>query len=448
MHHKSNVFPLFVQFATMIENQFSRKIKNFYSDNGGEFIKLRSILTAHGISHFTTAPHTPQQNGTVERRYRHIVGTGMALLHHASAPSIYWTYALATTVYLSNRLPTLLHSRQSPFEILFGRVPDYHKLRTFGCQCYPWLVPYRTNKFQSKSYPCIFLGYSNTQHAFQCLHLKTGKIYLLRHVTFDERIFPFTKASFSAPQPVAFSCPAPSPPAPVPPFCMVPLDNSTLIFIRPEATASVTLTPTPGMTSSSSSSATQLCSSASPLPVEPVLPTRTHSMVTRAQNTIFYPKQLSVTTKHPLALPLEPTYVSQALKDPRWRQAMTDEFIALVSHDTWHLVPRPSASNLIGCKWVFRIKRNPDGTVDRFKTRLVAKGFNQRPGVDYTETFSPVIKPTTIRLILSIALSNNWPLKQLDVNNAFLHGQLTEQVFMHQLVGFINTTYPHHVCSL
>ena len=100
----------------------------------------------------------------------------MALLHHASAPSTYWTYALATTVYLINRLPTILHSRQSPFEVLFGRVPDYNKLRTFGCQCYPWLVPYRANKFQSKSHLCVFLGYSLTQHAFQCLNLQTDKI--------------------------------------------------------------------------------------------------------------------------------------------------------------------------------------------------------------------------------------------------------------------------------
>jgi histone deacetylase 1/2 len=375
-----------------------------------------------------------------------IIDTGMALLHHASAPSTYWTYALATTVYLINRLLTILHSRQSLFEVLFGRVSDYKKLRTFGYQCYPWLVPYRANKFQSKSQPCVFLGYSLTQHAFQCLNIHTGKIYLSRHVTFDESIFPFKLAPPSVDPPSATQCQTSSPPSPVPPVCMVPLETPITIPLVHDGAATVPPSPTPGMPSSSPLNNSS--SSVSPLPAAPALPGRTHPMVTRAQNNIFYPKQLSVTTKHPLDPPLEPTCVSQALKDPKWCKAMATEFTALVSHDTWRLVPRPSSTNLIGCKWVFMIKRHPDGTVDRFKARLVAKRFNQRPGVDYTETFSPVIKPTTIHLILSVALSHNWSLKQLDVNNAFLHGQLNKQVFMHQLAGFIDQSHPHHVCSL
>lgn len=98
--------------------------------------------------------------------------------------------------------------------------------------------------------------------------------------------------------------------------------------------------------------------------------------------------------------------------------------------------------------WLFRTKFNPDGTVDKHKTRLVAKGNHQRPGIDYHETFSPVIKSPTIRLLLGQALKYDWPVKQLDINNAFLQGTLTETVYMKQLSGFVDRDKPNHVCKL
>ena len=127
---------------------------------------------------------------------------------------------------------------------------------------------------------------------------------------------------------------------------------------------------------------------------------------------------------------------------------MNDEFDALLRNGTWTLVPPSPTMNIVGCKWVFRIKTNADGTINRYKARLVAKGFHQKPGVDFGETYSPMVKPTTIRTVLSIAISFGWTIHQLDVQNAFLHGSLSEDVYMAQPLGFIHPTYPHHVCKL
>jgi histone deacetylase 1/2 len=147
---------------------------------------------------------------------------------------------------------------------------------------------------------------------------------------------------------------------------------------------------------------------------------------TRSQSGIFCPKKF--TDGHirwcNLCSTGEPEHLEEALGHDRWRGAMDEEISALKANHTWHLVPRPQGINVIDCKWVYKMKRRSDGTVDRYKARLVAKGFKQRYGIDYEDTFSPVVKPATIRLILSLAVSQNWEMRQLDVKNAFLHGVL------------------------
>ncbi|RVW30525.1 Retrovirus-related Pol polyprotein from transposon RE2 [Vitis vinifera] len=175
---------------------------------------------------------------------------------------------------------------------------------------------------------------------------------------------------------------------------------------------------------------------------------RIHTMTTRSMNNIHKPKQFNSVTKHPLLPTIEPTCVGQALREPHWRHAMSDELTTLMRHGTWDLVSPPKNCNPIGYKWVFRVKRNSDSSVDCFKARLVAKGFNQREGLDYKETFSPVVKPTTIRTVLIVAVMQGWSLRQLDVNNAFLHGDLTETVYMTQPPGFKDVNKPNHVCRL
>ena len=109
---------------------------------------------------------------------------------------------------------------------------------------------------------------------------------------------------------------------------------------------------------------------------------------------------------------------------------MDEEFVALIKNRTWHLVPPARGRNIIDCKWVYKVKRKSDGTINRYKARLVAKGFKQRYGIDYEDTFSPVVKATTIRLILLVSISTNCCLQHLAVKNSFLPCVLEQEVFM------------------
>ncbi|WMV40073.1 hypothetical protein MTR67_033458 [Solanum verrucosum] len=179
--------------------------------------------------------------------------------------------------------------------------------------------------------------------------------------------------------------------------------------------------------------------------------TSRHHMVIRSKTNSLKPKAL-ITSRH--SLPLDPyhtpkpTTYHQASKFPEWHHAMQIEFLALIRNKTWTLVPLPSNSNIVGCKWVYRIKRKVDGSIERHKARLVAKGFHQEEGVVYFDTFSPVVKPTTVRLILSLAVTNKWSVRQLDINNAFLNDDFFDQVFMEQPKGFVDLHRPHFVCKL
>lgn len=137
-----------------------------------------------------------------------------------------------------------------------------------------------------------------------------------------------------------------------------------------------------------------------------------------------------------------------ALKDPNWRAAMVAEFDALQRNRTWRLVDRPPGTNIVSGKWVFKHKLNPEGTLERYKARWVVRGFTQRAGINFDETFTPVVKPATIRTVLTIAASRRWSTKQLDVSSAFLHGHLKEHVLCQQPTGFVDAERPSAVCLL
>ena len=127
---------------------------------------------------------------------------------------------------------------------------------------------------------------------------------------------------------------------------------------------------------------------------------------------------------------------------------MDAEFQSLKKQNTWSLVPLPPHKNVVTCKWVYKLKRHSDGFIARYKARLVARGYLQQHGMDYDETFSLVVKPATVRILLALAVQFGRELRQLDVSNVFLHGVLKEEVYMAQPQGYVGPAFPKHVCLL
>ena len=345
---KSGVSTIFPLLKKVVENRFQKTIKTLYSDNGGEFIALKSYLSLHGISHYTTAPHTHQQNGVSERRHRHLVETGLTLLHDANLDFSYWPYAFQTASYLINRQPTPLLHGKSPLEVLFGQPPNYLKFKKFGCICYPFTRPYNSNKMQPKSQTCIFLGYSLTQNEYKCFEPTTKKFFTSRHVLFDEHKYFFRPSipvssssshttsesqtwlplplvpSMSVLSPSNLTCQHQEGPLAIVTSSSGNLDNSsdhsTLpCFQNPtlHPPSSPDLLPAAMPNSSPSPSATNSSFPPilphSPHPILPATPEpsyRIHSMTTRSMNQIFKPEQLNTISKYPFPQTIEPTSVS------------------------------------------------------------------------------------------------------------------------------------------
>ncbi|KAJ9558528.1 hypothetical protein OSB04_013142 [Centaurea solstitialis] len=345
---------------------------------------------------------------------------------------------ISHSVYLINRLPSRVSSNKSPYEHVFKRKPDYSFLRVFGCQCFPYLRPYNRHKIDFRSTPCVFLGYSPVHHGYRCFDPSTERIYIARHVRFNEHVFPYhpptpTQSPSRSDSPYISIFPNPPPGFPTepnspPPSPTVPLPQPEPTSPPPSSTTtSATLpttptpespNPTPGPSSEPNSIPTQPPPAPRPRPP---------NLRPNPKQTTRYDPAAYTTTTTP-TLPVEPTSFTVANKYIEWRQAMADELAALHRNGT--------------------LKTDQDGKISRYKARLVAKGFHQQHGVDYHETFSPVIKPATIRTVLSLAVTNKWSLRQLDIQTAFLHGDLQETVYMRQPPGFVDPDRPDYVCLL
>ena len=373
-------------------------------------------------------------------------------------------------------MPTAVIQNESPYRKLFGKDPNYLKLRLFGCASYPWLRPYKNNKLDASSAACVFVGYSLSQSAYLCLEKSTGRVYVSHHVVFDESTFPFkttvsqSHAHDDQPEPSPAYYPSTivpthtlvsaPPPGPLPEALHLPTPASPLPQTEPRqqppnlaplttSTSSAPTLPPAATATPPDTLPTHPTPNTSLTPSQPTInpPPNNHPMRTRGKNKITKPNQkYSYTTSK--TKPTIPKTVAEALRDPNWRNSIVEEINTQICNGTHELVPPEAYQNVVGCKWIFTLKYNPDGSLARYKARLVARGFHQQLGRDFTDTLSPVIKSTTVRSVIQLAVNHDWNIRQIDVNNAFLQGRLTDEVYVKQLPGFVDRDRPTYVCRL
>ncbi|KAL2237830.1 UNVERIFIED_CONTAM: Retrovirus-related Pol polyprotein from transposon RE1 [Sesamum indicum] len=264
-------------------------------------------------------------------------------------------------------------------------------------------------KFEPRALKCVFLGYVHGTKGYKVMEMNTGKIHISRDIIFHETTFPFSKFKEYDSDIV---CPLPA----------------ISELIEDQDSNEPSHTPTD-------------------LNQEPKTITETHRRSTRLTRKPAWMNDYEcynidefinfhMTHEHAcfveyLSNMQEPRDFKQAQEKIEWRKAMQEEIDALEKSRTWKVTDLPPNRRTIGCKWLYKVKLNPDGSIDIYKARLVAKGYSQVEGEDYSDCFAPVAKSVTVRIFLAVAVGKGWPMHHLDVNNAFLHGTIDEDIYIY-----------------
>ncbi|KAL2236583.1 UNVERIFIED_CONTAM: Retrovirus-related Pol polyprotein from transposon RE1 [Sesamum indicum] len=380
----------------MVRTQFESKVKVLRSDNGSEFTSgvFQYLLHSLGILHKRSCPHTPQQNGVVERKHRHILDVARALLFQAHLPSTFWGESILAATHLINKLPTHVLKWQSPYEVLHHKLPSYSNLRVFGCLCFTSNTSPSKHKFDARARKCVFLGYSHMHKGYKVLDLESNLLFHSRDVVFHEDIFPYN--------------------SPLPTSVHTPPASATIYLDDDSDTHQDCPSPTPSVISPSSPLPT--AGSTSPQPpnstlVPPYIPP---------------PRRSLRSTQKPAWLAnYEPRCYLEASKDAKWVNALNEEITALEANHTWDLVPLPPGKRAIGYRWVFMLKLNPNGSVQCPKACLVGKGYNQIEGVDVFDSFSPVAKTVTVRIFFAMVVARGDSTAEIAALKDYLHSLFT-----------------------
>ncbi|KAK0577895.1 hypothetical protein LWI29_001967 [Acer saccharum] len=395
MRHKSDAFDMFKAFKAEVENQLKKHIKILRSDRGGEYLsgEFQQYLIDNGIVSQFSAPGTPQQNGVAERRNRTLLDMVRSMLSYSTLPISFWGYALQTAIYILNDVPSKFVPK-TPHELWTGRKPSLQHLRIFGCPAH--VLKGKTEKMESRSETCIFVGYPKETKGYYFNSPSDLKVFVSTNAKFLEKDYMND---------------------------FVPRSRIVLNEMSGDTIPREVTQPNPIV----SSDPTQ--------DQQPTIHRRSGRVRTQPERYIGLGESVENLLDDD-----DPYTYKEAMEDVdsrHWQKAMQSEIESMFDNKVWSLVDLPKGIKPIGCKWVYKRKRGMDGNVETFKARLVAKGYTQKEGIDYEETFSPVAMLKSIRILLSIAASLDLEIWQMDVKTAFLNGSLDESIYMMQPEGFI-----------
>ncbi|KAK9024881.1 hypothetical protein V6N11_064787 [Hibiscus sabdariffa] len=408
MRHKSEALEKFKEFKNEVQNQHGKSIKALRSDRGGEYLSqdFDELLKECGIVSQLTPPGTPQWNGVSERRNRTLLDMVRSMMSHTDLPTSFWGYALETTAFTLNRVPSK-SVQKTPHEMWTERRPNMSFMRVWGCQAY--VKHQMSTKFEPKSQKCTFVGYPKETKGYYFYNSKENKVFVARTGVFLEKEFLSNKGNGR---------------------------NIELKEVQQQQVHEPEVEETPQVVEGNSTD----------LETQPL---RRSTRERHEPERYGFP----VTTHGDVILvdQDEPKTYQEAVSSPdseKWLEAMRSEMDSMSENQVWTLVELPEGIKPIGCKWVFKKKTDMDGNVQTYKGRLVAKGFRQIHGVDYDETFSPVAMFKSIRILLAIAIFHDYEIWQMDVKTAFLNGKLEEDVYMTQPEGFVTPENAGKVCKL
>ncbi|CAI7841553.1 unnamed protein product [Closterium sp. NIES-53] len=435
----------------MVERQQDRLVKAIRTDRGGEFLSKEFLLwlKKNGIRHSLTMPYSPAMNGIAERANRTIMETARGLLIEAGLPDYFWPDAVRSACVAKNRALTHVGAEKwVPYVEWIGRKPKVDMLRVFGCMCMA-LVPkhLRHNKLGAKAIWAVHLGMAQNSKGWLLWDPFTKKFLVSRDCKFMQNLmYKDWKAENEAKIGMRFG----------------EVKSSGLEHVELPLELSISSTTT---RQSSLVNGGEEAKDAEEEEEEvqqvseraPTLPSRTTSAprirVTPQQRQGLHAgaalmvgedeesdyEECAFAFFSLVEMPGEPATLKEALESSdakEWKKAMESELKSIEENGTWELVELLEGRKAITSKWLFKIKSDADGKIERYKSRLVAKGYQQKEKVDYKELFAPVVKPTTLRTLLAGAAIKGWVVKQMDVTTAFLNGVLEEDIFMAQPEGF------------